>query len=39
MHSIRSILVVMTPNRPEDYALDRARQIAKVQEPPAPASV
>lgn len=30
MHSIRSILVVMTPNRPEDYALDRARQIAKI---------
>ncbi len=30
MHSIRSILVVMTPNQPEDFALDRARQIAKI---------
>lgn len=30
MHSIRRILVVMTPNQPEDYALDRARQIAKI---------
>ena len=30
MHAIRSILVVMTPNQPEDFALERARQIAKI---------
>lgn len=30
MHSIRRILVVMTPSQPEDFALERARQIAKI---------
>lgn len=30
MHTIRSILVVMTPGQPEDFALERARQIAKI---------
>lgn len=30
MHSIRRILVVVTPNQPEDFALARARQIAKI---------
>lgn len=30
MHSIRSILVVISPHQPEDFALERARQIAKI---------
>lgn len=30
MHTIRSILVVMNPGQPEDFALERARQIAKI---------